>query len=251
MGVLKKKLILSLVAVLVLLVGAFTLVVKQSNQKGTQSDNNANSSYRVKAYQASQYRGVYQSKGFVEVANVDYNYLLVNDGDLVYKGTTKLTRNGVYAPMTGIFSKPTSGPARIYQQAGEVTFSVNENEYREFQVGDNLKITAMDNNSQAMAGKLIALAKVPADEHAALSKYQATVTLDSDNVPYFFGEHLLVTPEKDLVQVPKKYVSNQGEVKLKRDHKWVMQKLNPVKELKNSNLYSAQELPIGTELKQP
>ena len=70
-------------------------------------------------------------------------------------------------------------------------------------------------------------------------------------MPYFFGEHLLVTPEKDLVQVPKKYVSNQGEVKLKRDHKWVMQKLNPVKELKNSNLYSAQELPIGTELKQP
>ena len=169
-GCLKKKLILSLVAVLVLLVGAFTLVVKQSNQKGTQSDNNANSSYRVKAYQASQYRGVYQSKGFVEVANVDYNYLLVNDGDLVYKGTTKLTSNGVYAPMTGIFSKPTSGPARIYQQAGEVTFSVNENEYREFQVGDNLKITAMDNNSQAMAGKIIALAKVPADEHAAGSQ---------------------------------------------------------------------------------
>lgn len=246
-----KKTLLLLSAILGVLLIVFFFVTQQTTHPTPKTNQSARQTYQVKQYQPNQYRGVYQSKGYIELPELDNNQLLINDGDPVTKGVTKLTQSGYYATMSGIFSKQQNQPNRIYQDAGEVQFTINENEYRQFKVNEQLNFQGIT-SQQTATGHITAIAKVPTNSTSAISKYTVTAALEPTSTPpYFFGEHLVITPDVQLSFVPQKYVTSQHTLKIKIHGQWQSKQLNVVEHLSNGYLFSLQDLPVGTEVKAP
>lgn len=240
-----KKGILSLALIFLVLLSSLFLFSDFIfvNSKNHSKDNRI--TYTVKPYENSTYRGVYKSHGYVDLQDINSTNLLVRDGENVFKGE-KLTSDGIYSPLNGIFSKQNNG-YRVYQNIGEVVFYVSENDYYNFKLGDKVRLREI-NNSLNGEGTIAEIAKQPINNSDySMSKYRIVVQVQ-DQDKYTFGEHLLISLDNDYVRVPKKYNSNGTLIVRNKNGKWNKLKITPVKTTNSEYVYDAKDLPVGTEV---
>lgn len=203
--------------------------------------------YTVKMYKDGTYRGIYESSGYIELQDVNNNNLLVKDGEYVFNGE-KITTDGVYAHMNGVFSKQEPNN-RIYQGNGEVVFYATENNYERLSLGDQVKIKGINKKIEG-EGTITEIAKQPSrSNNSSISKYRIAVQVQNPE-KYFFGEHLLVTPISKEVYVPKEYVDSKNRIfVLGKNGKTTKREINPIEKNDKGSIYSVNDLPVGTKVK--
>lgn len=246
---LRKKGVVILAILFTLLIVMVFIVPNKSFEQKQNAEQKKVVTYTVKANKADSYRGIYKSKGYIDLQNINNNHLLVKDGDYVYYGE-KLTSDGNYAQMNGIFSKGDSGD-KIFQNDGELVFNVPENAYKNLEIGDGVRVSSMNSQNDEGQGTIVEIGKQPiGNNDSSISKYRVAVQVQNPE-KYFFGEHLVVSPISKNTYVPNKYVSpNNSLIVHSKKGNWETKVITPISEDNNGKLYSVNDLPIGTEVKQ-